>query len=269
VLRLFLVVLSRRGDLNRSGRNFRRRRCRLRLSPRRLWASTVLRPGLVRLSAAPGDVVPRGEGDRVRALAAAQGSRGAEQRAAAGLGGENQPDPAPRATRRQRPERSSVRLRPGASVDPPRLESGMRTGAQATRSHSTRKRLRVVDIRDDDAEQPPVLSSKTWPDERLARGSARRSVAARPLCGPNLAQTLGNLLMERSRPDPPRVSDLPAHRTLRTSRHQTTPKPCGCLGDKSSAVQIRTPDCTKFLQNAGASHPPGPLFTLRIEHFAG
>jgi hypothetical protein len=31
-------------------RNFRRRRCRLRLSPRRLWASTVLRPGLVRLS---------------------------------------------------------------------------------------------------------------------------------------------------------------------------------------------------------------------------
>ena len=44
------------------------------------------------------------------------------------------------------------------------------------------KTLRVVGVRDDDADQAPVRSSRTWPDKRLApgsRSSGRRS-ARRP-----------------------------------------------------------------------------------------
>jgi hypothetical protein len=91
-------------------RNFRRRRCRLRLSPRRLWASTVLRPGLVRLSPHR-ETWYRGE----RGIASGpwpllKDQEGPSKGPQLALGGENQPDPTPRATRRQRPRRSSARF---------------------------------------------------------------------------------------------------------------------------------------------------------------
>jgi hypothetical protein len=100
-------------------RNFRRRRCRLRLSPRRLWASTVLRPRLVAFERRTGRRGTEGKGGSRPALAALQGSRGAEQRAAAGLKGErtNLIRPLARLDASGRDDLPSA-CGPGASVDP-------------------------------------------------------------------------------------------------------------------------------------------------------
>jgi hypothetical protein len=64
--------------------------------------------------------------------------------------------------------------RDGTPADPPMLRAAVpnwRAGDQIPLD--SRRSLRVVAVRDDDADQPPALVSRTCPNERLARSHRR------------------------------------------------------------------------------------------------
>ena len=60
----------------------------------------------------------------------------------------------------------------GTPADPPTYRSSTLNWRQGdTIPLSAERTLRVLGVRDDDADQPPAWSSRTWPNKRLARRS--------------------------------------------------------------------------------------------------